>query len=208
MTAATLYYIHDPMCSWCWAYRPVRDELESRLPARMRWRNLLGGLAPDNDQPMPDETRDMVMNHWRRIQRELGTEFNFDFWTECQPRRSTYPACRAVLAAANQGAEDAMIDAIQRAYYLRAMNPSDTDTLVLLAGELGLDTGQFASELAAPSTHQALLDEIGQARSMGISSFPSLVLNIAGGLARVPVDYRSANPTLQALASVLETSFD
>ena len=23
--SVTLYYIHDPMCSWCWAFRPVLD---------------------------------------------------------------------------------------------------------------------------------------------------------------------------------------
>lgn len=202
MTTSTLFYVHDPMCSWCWAYRPVRDELESNIPASMRWQNLLGGLAPDSDQPMPEATRSMVMNHWRRIQLELGTTFNFDFWTRCRPRRSTYPACRAVLAARRQDAEEAMIDAIQQAYYLRALNPSDDDTLVRLASELGLDREQFAADLAAPATHQALLDEIAGARTMGISRFPSLVLEHEGALTRIAVDYRSAGTTLEALKSV------
>jgi protein-disulfide isomerase-like protein with CxxC motif len=57
-----------------------------------------------------------------------GTEFNFDFWTKCQPRRDTYKACRAVIAASQQNAEEAMIEAIQKAYYLRAMNPSEHDS--------------------------------------------------------------------------------
>ncbi len=36
-----------------------------------------------------------------------------------------------------------MIHAIQNAYYLRAMNPSDTATLIELAGEIGLNKQQF-----------------------------------------------------------------
>jgi putative protein-disulfide isomerase len=125
----TLYYYHDPMCSWCWGYRPTAEILFANLPPNTSRENVLGGLASDSDEPMPVELRRTISGHWRKIQETLGAEFNFDFWTKCTPRRSTYPACRAVIAAANQQHESEMILAIQRAYYLRAMNPSDTDIL-------------------------------------------------------------------------------
>ena len=47
VSSATLYYIHDPMCSWCWAYRPTLMQLRENLPDDIRWQNVLGGLAPD-----------------------------------------------------------------------------------------------------------------------------------------------------------------
>ncbi|MBT8071851.1 MAG: DsbA family protein, partial [Gammaproteobacteria bacterium] len=130
---SVLYYVHDPMCSWCWAYRPVLQRLREHLPVEIRWQNVLGGLAPDSDQPMPGATRQMVQGHWRQIQSSVGTRFNFDFWSRCQPRRDTYKACRAVIAASFQAAEERMIQAIQEAYYLRAMNPSEPATLAELA---------------------------------------------------------------------------
>ena len=125
----TLFYIHDPMCSWCWGYRPTWQLLKSKLPETIGVNYVLGGLAPDTDQPMPQELQHTIQGHWQRITAELGTEFNFEFWKKCKPRRSTYPACRAVIAAKNQDSEMQMIEAIQRAYYLRAMNPSDVSTL-------------------------------------------------------------------------------
>ena len=101
-----LYYVHDPMCSWCWAFRPVLLELKAKLPDTIEFIRLLGGLAADSDDPMPEETRHYVMDNWKRIQQQLpDTEFNYDFWTTCTPRRSTYPACRAVIAARKQGKE-------------------------------------------------------------------------------------------------------
>ncbi|HKJ17762.1 MAG TPA: DsbA family protein [Xanthomonadales bacterium] len=206
MSLATLFYIHDPMCSWCWAYRPVHDELKSKLPTSVSWKNLLGGLAPDNDQLMPDETRTMVMSHWRNIQQKLGTRFNFDFWERCSPRRSTYPACRAVLAAARFNAEEEMTDAIQRAYYLRAMNPSDDATNVELAGELGLPAESFAEILGSKEIHQGLLNEISAARSLGVSSFPSLVLLQDKSAMRIPHDYHSTEPTMRAISSLIDTN--
>ena len=110
-------------------YRPVWQQLKAALPTNIRVENVLGGLAPDNDEPMPAALQEQIQAHWRRIRMDLGTEFNFDFWTENQSRRSTYPACRAVLAASLQSHEEEMIEAIQRAYYLRAMNPSNVEVL-------------------------------------------------------------------------------
>ena len=82
---------------------------------------------------MPAEMRQRISGHWRTIHEMLGTEFNFDFWAKCKPRRSTYPACRAVIAAEYQNMGAEMTNAIQHAYYLRAMNPSDLETLEMLA---------------------------------------------------------------------------
>jgi len=131
--AVKLFYVHDPMCSWCWAFKPSLDTLRKELPDRIHVIKLLGGLAPDSEQPMSKETQSFVQGNWHEIQRRVpNTEFNFDFWTRCQPRRSTYPACRAVIAARLQGEQydDEMTLAIQRAYYLQAKNPSNKETLV------------------------------------------------------------------------------
>ncbi|MEZ5479759.1 MAG: DsbA family protein [Thiolinea sp.] len=175
----TLYYVHDPMCSWCYAFRPVWKTVRDQLPEHMEIRYLLGGLAPDTGQPMPESLQTGLQQTWQRITQVVpGTTFNFEFWTRNQPRRATYPACRAVLAARFQHAdkEQAMIQAIQDAYYREARNPSDDETLVELAGHLGLDQQRFARDLQAEHTQSALEAEIKQARSLGGDSFPSLIV--------------------------------
>ncbi len=194
-----LNYVHDPMCSWCWAFRPVLNELKERLPGNVTWQNVLGGLAADSSVPMPQATRDMVMSNWQRIQKELGTEFNFDFWTLCEPRRSTYISCRAALAAAEQDMEEQMILAIQKAYYLRAMNPSDEETLVTLAAELKMNVQVFRKSLLSAETEKELQTQISTARSWPISGFPSLILKSGEAFKALPLDYRSADTTLDAI---------
>jgi putative protein-disulfide isomerase len=196
-----LYYVHDPMCSWCWAYRPTLEKLRRQIPEDVTWQNLLGGLAPDNPEPMPPETRQMIQGHWRRIQQELGTEFNFDFWELCEPRRSTYIACRAVLAAGGQGKEEEMILAIQEAYYLRAMNPSEEQVLLNLAAALGLDARRFSRDLNSDATDRELQVQIMQSRAWPVSGFPSLLLQTAGSVHTLPLDYRDAGITLDAVNS-------
>lgn len=199
----TLYYVHDPMCSWCWAFRPVMAQIIEALPEDVSLVRLLGGLAPDSEEPMPRQLQDYLQATWRTIQQRVpGTRFNFDFWTHCQPRRSTYPACRAVIAARRQHAESeaAMILAIQEAYYLRAMNPSEDATLIGLAGEIGLDEVRFARDLNDPAARQRLEQEIALGRSIGAEGFPSLILEQQGRYRRLNYDYRDPAPVLAQLA--------
>lgn len=196
---STLYYYHDPMCSWCWGYRPTAELLFKQLPQGLKRVNVLGGLAADSDAPMPPELQSVIQGHWRRIEQLFGTTFNHDFWSRCRPRRSTYPACRAVIAAGKQAHEEAMIEAIQRAYYLRAMNPSDTDTLEFLAGELALDVDKFSADLRSSQTEEDLQQQLGFARRSPIRGFPSLVLEHKGQLVPIKLDYASAELTLAHL---------
>ena len=201
---AVLYFYHDPMCSWCWGYRPVSDQIFAALPDKVELLKIVGGLAPDSDEPMPANLRQKLPMVWRQIHDLLGTEFNFDFWTQCEPRRSTYPACRAVLAAGEQDRYDDMNDAIQRAYYLRAMNPSDVDTLVQLATEMNLDVDRFTSDLASEKTAANLRQQIEFSRQSPIDGFPSLVLDVCGTLVSVQRDYQDPKPTLKHIGELLQ----
>lgn len=183
MPNITLTYVHDPMCSWCWGFRPTLQALRTQLPKQIQFQRLVGGLAPDSDEPMPMEMQHKLQSIWRNIQEKIpGTEFNFDFWRTCQPKRSTYPACRAVLSARalDAASEEAMIYAIQTAYYKRAMNPSDQDALCQLAEEIGLDGQAFLQKLTSPDIQQQLQGELRKVREIGVSSFPSLVLQTPG----------------------------
>ena len=194
--SATLYYVHDPMCSWCWGYRSSWEALKAELPASVSVRYLVGGLAPDCDEPMPLALRVKIKAIWHQIQDLLGTEFNFDFWTANTPRRSTFIACRAVLAAGKQQAGEAMMKAIQEAYYLRAMNPSNRHILVELAGELNLDTVAFAAELDSSDNQAEFAHEREKAMRFGINGFPSLVLESDNGFRLIDIDYQDHRVSL------------
>jgi len=198
-----LYYFHDPMCSWCWGYRPVSDKLFSNLPAEIYLVRVLGGLAPDSNEAMPEELLRAIPGYWRKIEKLLGTEFNFDFWINCQPRRSTYPACRAVIAASNQGLEVEMIDAIQRAYYLRAKNPSNYETHITLAAELNLDQAQFASDLQSENTEVELQRQVAFTRASGARGFPSLALKDDQQMTHINVNYQDHQTTLDEIIALL-----
>jgi putative protein-disulfide isomerase len=195
----SLYYFHDPMCSWCWAFRPLWTEIVTGLPDYVKSQRILGGLAPDTDHTMPTDMQAKLKSTWLKIQQTVpGTPFNFEFWEKCTPRRSTYTACRAVIAARRQGQkyEEVMILAIQQAYYLQARNPADRSTLIELAHEIGLDGALFSRDLERPTVHEALLKEIELTRSMEIKGFPTLLLNKSGVRTVIQHDYNDVEAVL------------
>jgi len=194
MNSATLYYIHDPMCSWCWGFNQTWNEVRTKIETQLNIQYVLGGLASDTDQIMPVEMRRYIQDNWYKIEQEIpGTSFNYNFWENCTPMRSTYPACRAVIAAKNQGNkfELPMINIIQEAYYLQARNPSNDETLIKLSISIGLDERQFTKDLNSNATQTKLDDDIKLYKSLGAKGFPSLVLENNGAKKLITIDYNN-----------------
>ena len=99
--------------------------------------------------------------------------------------------------------EDAMILAIQKAYYLQALNPSNEDTLVGCAESIGLDPAHFTEVLRSDACEQAFAEDRNLSHSLGISSFPSLVITRGHHRFNIPVNYNNANGMLKQIEEVL-----
>ncbi|USD42734.1 DsbA family protein [Vibrio sp. SCSIO 43135] len=203
MTANKLYYVYDPMCSWCWGYKPTWSKIEQAISKDLDVVYVVGGLAPDSDVPMPLEMQTQIASYWKRIEDYLGTQFNYDFWEKNTPRRSTYPSCRATLAARKQGKEQTMLTAIQHAYYLQARNPSDNSVLIEVAKEAGLDQAQFKADLESSEIETELQNELALARSIGGNSFPSLFVEREGRITELRIDYQNADSTIDEVKALL-----
>lgn len=187
MSARVLYYVADPMCSWCWGFHGELVQVLDELPANVAVEYVMGGLAVDSEEPMPDEIRAYVQDSWRQVTAHTGATFNWDFWTKCEPRRSTYPACRAVIAAKrlDPDLERPMFEAVQRAYYQEARNPSLTETLIEIASEIGLDATEFEVALHSEETEAVFKKHRALRRELGADGFPSLVLREDDGRIRL-----------------------
>lgn len=205
---ATLIYCYDPMCSWCWGFRPTWTKLQKSLQPLIDAKLLsiqpmLGGLAVDSDLPMPQEMKSKLEETWQHIQTVLSSEFNFDFWRLTTPRRSTYPACRACMIARDSSLEEEMYHAIQEAYYLQAKNPSDLDTLTACAERIGLPSEGFKKSMTHIKNAGLLEQEINQARHLGLHSFPSLALLQGDCLTHIPIDYQHPEVMLNSIKKAL-----
>lgn len=203
----TLYHVHDPMCSWCYAFKPTLDELRKHLKDNIKLVHVVGGLAKHSNEPMPKEQQETIENIWYQIEEEVGTKFNHDFWKNCKPRRSTYLSCQATMLARYENKEDEMIEAIQNAYYQRAMNPSDASTLIQLADEIGLDKEKFEKDLKSQKIEDDLQEELNLRRSLYVRTFPSLVLKYKKELYPINIKYNDYKSMLNQINDLCENRY-
>lgn len=199
MKKPILFYVYDPMCSWCWGYKNTWDKLEQALEPYVDIEYKVGGLARDSDMAMPISMQEFLQSTWEKISAQLGTEFNHDFWKNCTPRRSTYPACRAVIIAREYELEKQMLEAIQNAYYLQAQNPSDNEVLVELAQSIEIDKVEFTKKLTSEKINNSLNEEINLIQTMPIQGFPSLVLGCKGQYYPIKINYIDFRETLEEI---------
>jgi len=119
---------------------------------------------------------------WPRIPRyaieaRTGTTFNYEYWRRNTPRRSTYPACRAAIAAGQMrdGGLAEMVYGIQKAYYLEARNPSLPEVLCDIAESIGLERDTFYRTWQSESVEKAFTINLELVRRMGVQGFPTVI---------------------------------
>src|SRR5689334_4613409 len=173
----TLYYFGDPMCSWCWGFKPVLEMIDREYPELKRV-TVMGGLRPGEEVPMSDELAGMIENAWERIAEATGQPFNHELWQLHRPLATTLPACRAVIAARLLDAdrEWKFMVAMFEAYFMRALDPSRRETHLMIAQEQGFDPGVFQAVLDSPAVEDGLSKDLALTRRYGVSGFPTAVL--------------------------------
>ncbi|MFD2166182.1 DsbA family protein [Thalassotalea euphylliae] len=171
-----IIYVMDPMCGWCYGFQPELEQFLSQHPnVTVDW--VMGGLAPDTDEPMSNELKQIIASYWHQIEARSQVTFNHDFWTVNTPYRSTYQACRAVISAEAiaPNSAQAMAKAIQTAYYQHAKNPSLTGTLLACASTIGIDERVFKQVFTSRDTEQQLQQHLSVSRQLGVRGFPALL---------------------------------
>jgi len=129
----------------------------------------------------------------------VGAVFNHDFWTTCKPRRSTYLACQACVAARSQNKEYEMIQAIQELYYQKASNPSDKETLVTAAQNINLDIERFESDLESTDIVSLFQEDLNKRRKLKMNSFPSLVFKYKNNYFPIKITYNNHEAILKQI---------
>lgn len=70
-----LVYVGDPMCSWCWGFAPVVENIDGAFDIPMR--TAVGGLRPDDKAEPIDRIRPMLEHHWSQVAAASGETLRF-----------------------------------------------------------------------------------------------------------------------------------
>jgi putative protein-disulfide isomerase len=159
MTVEVRYYT-DPACEWSWGAEPTVRHLMWEFGAGLRFSWVMGGLARSYG---PDDHGRQILR-WLDAATETGMPIDPRIWRRA-PISSTYPACQAVKAAAEQGelAAYAYLRRIREALMLEGRKLDHAEPLVGEAASAGLDVERFRIDLDSHAITEAFgadLDEV------------------------------------------------
>jgi len=174
----TLWYFADPMCSWCWGFSPVIEQIRSVFNGRLNIALMLGGLRPGTTQPMSSKMRDEILHHWHEVHKLTGQPFSFDGAMPEEFIYDTEPASRAVIAVAELDKDKIFtyFKSIQSAFYVDQLDVTKEEHLAELARQQGLSSDQFLTYFHQDEVVQKTQFQFKGSQQAGVKGFPSIVL--------------------------------
>jgi predicted DsbA family dithiol-disulfide isomerase len=162
---ATVYT--DPACPWSWALEPALRRLVGEFGDRLRVRYVMAGMAREFGDPQP---RAQAM-----VQAGLASGMPVDprIWWEAPPA-SSYPACIAVKAAAEQGDPGPYLRRLREALLARRRGLDTPEALIAEARQVpGLDVGRLRIDLGSHGPLEAFGADLERARALAAEHAPA-----------------------------------
>jgi predicted DsbA family dithiol-disulfide isomerase len=184
--------VFDFVCPWCYigkrrleaaleawsADRPGDPRPEVRwLPFQLNPDIPAGGISRrehierKHGAAGPDSEK---QQHVAALARSLGLEFALDR-IAVQP--NTIDAHRLSGCAQAQGRQDAMVEALFRAFFVDGIDLNDHDALVSIAASVGFEWGQVAMYLGSARDVQTVTRLEQESRAAGIDIVPFFIFN-------------------------------
>ena len=166
------------MCSWCWGFTPVISAIKEQFSDRLKLALVLGGLRPGTSEPMDEQLRNDILHHWHDVQKMTGQAFAFDDALPPGFIYNTEPPSRAVLSFAELAPDEilAYFKRVQQAFYAEQTDITQLDNLLALAKEFAVDGDKFIEHFESDAMQQKTMMHFKQARQLGISGFPTTIL--------------------------------
>jgi predicted DsbA family dithiol-disulfide isomerase len=155
-------YYTDPACSWSWGSEPKLRRLMWEFGDQLRFSWVMGGLARSYGS---DHYWEQTVE-WLDVAGESGMPVDARLWSQ-NPIDSTYPACQAVKAAAEQGSGAAYryLRRLREGLMTERKKLDHTEALVGEAGPAGLDVDRFRIDLASNAITEAFAADLDAVRN-------------------------------------------
>lgn len=172
-----LVYFASPMCSWCWGFSSVIQQIKKHFAEQVEFRLVLAPLRVDTTEVMDDALRNYVLQQWHKVQQTTVQSFDFSFEMGDSFVYDTKPACRAIKSLCRQqpAHELSFLSAIQAAFYTKNSNITRENVLVELARCYKVDTALFVEDLYSSEIDKFLDEDFSYCQQLGVQGYPTLI---------------------------------
>lgn len=182
----TVDVISDVICPWCFI---GKRRLEKAIaahgePVTVQWHAFQLNAAMPKEGISRREYRIRKFGSWDRSMqldanivaagKEEGILFDFD---RMERTPNTVDAHRLIWVADKDGVQDAVVEALFRAYFTEGRDISSQQSLLEVVAEAGLDRERAEAVLKGDEGMEAIKEAGEQARRLRVDSVPFFVIN-------------------------------
>jgi putative protein-disulfide isomerase len=186
---ATLHYIYDPLCGWCYGAEPLVNAAVGVEGLELALHG--GGLWPEPTR-LPEDRRAYIREADQRVGRMSGQPYGSAYLSglldDPTLTLESRPTTAAVLAAQSIDPAKAlaMLQGIQHGHYERGLKVVEPAVLGQIAGEIGLDRDAFDAASKAVEVDAHISNTRRFMHQIGAGGFPAFVLQIGDQWFAVP----------------------
>lgn len=174
-----LIFVLDPMCSWCWGFVPVMEQLRVTQSDSYDFSLVVGGLRTKGDMTWDTSSKGYLKGHWEQVASRTGQPFSNALFEKEDFMYDTYPACKAVVTVRELfGMQRAFeyLHLIQERFYAKGEDITHIDVLTESVKSIDLDPEAFKLFYESDRAELLMQHDFAKARSMGANAFPSFVI--------------------------------
>lgn len=159
-------YYTDPACPYSWAAEPALRRLQVEFAEGLTITYVMGGLAREFRKPL------QTMRHVLDAASESGMPTDPRLWLDAPPS-SSYPACQAVKAAAEQGLDGPYLRVVREGLMVDRLKLDTADALIDAARRVpGMDVERFAIDLRSHAIVEAFGADLERTRAAARAGEP------------------------------------
>ena len=159
MGAVHVLYYTDPACPWSWAAEPGLRRLQVEFGDELAITYIMGGLAREFSRPLE------TMRHMFEAAEASGMPVDGRLWLD-HPPASSYPACQAVKAAAEQRLDGPYLRVVREGLMVERRKLDTADALVDAARRVpGMDVARFEIDLRSHAIAELFAADLDRTRA-------------------------------------------
>ncbi|WP_066179201.1 DsbA family protein [Arcobacter porcinus] len=204
----TLYYIGDPMCSWCYGMGDILKNVEKYCKINgIKFQILVAGLRAGGGDVWNDNFRSFLKNEWSKISELTKKEFSFSIFNLDFFNYDTRPACKAVYIVKKITNNDSLVSIdffskIQSKFYAKSEDPKELGFYEEICKETKIDFKEFSKLFNDEKIGDELEKEFMFSRTFS-PSMPSLVLINDEKKTNISIGYSKYEDVISRLEKVL-----
>jgi predicted DsbA family dithiol-disulfide isomerase len=180
--------ISDVICPWCFIGKRRLGKavaaLDDQHEVRVRWLPFQLNPSMPKEGISRREYRSKKFGSWERsleldakmiaVGKTEGIHFAFD---RIERTPNTFDAHRLIWLADKSGVQDAVVEALFRAYFIAGRDISNRQTLLDVVAEAGLDRHQTEGVLNSAGGQEAIREADELARRVRVEGVPFFIIN-------------------------------